>query len=100
MNFGEMKRKCESKGLGFTRFSREAVEGLLERARRALARPLANLVPPPPFVEKRAVERFYAAFGAAYFPFCVQVNTSCLEMYLLSFHHKEIRRTNYEAYNK
>lgn len=47
MNFGEMKRKCESKGLGFTRFSREAVEGLLERARRALARPLADLVPPP-----------------------------------------------------
>ena len=50
MNFGEMKRKCESKGLGFTRFSREAVEGLLERARRALARPLADLVPPPPYV--------------------------------------------------
>ena len=48
MNFGEMMRKCESKGLGFTRFSREAVEGLLERARRALTRPLASLVPPPP----------------------------------------------------
>ena len=48
MNFGEMKRKCESKGLGFARFPREAVEGLLERARRVLARPLANLVPPPP----------------------------------------------------
>ena len=50
MNFGEMKRKCESKGLGFARFSREAVEGLLERTRRALARPLASLVPPPPYV--------------------------------------------------
>ncbi len=49
-------------GLGLTRLSREAVEGLLKRARRVLARPLANLVPPPPLVEKRAVERVYTAF--------------------------------------
>ena len=61
MNFGEMKRKCESKGLGFTRFSREAVEGLLERARRALARPLASLVPPPPLCDNNAVTGFNAA---------------------------------------
>ncbi len=49
-------------GLGFARLSREAVEGLLERARRVLARPLANLVPPPPLAEKRAVERVYTVF--------------------------------------
>ena len=53
MNFCWMMRKCESKGLGFARFPREAVEGLLERARRALARPLANLVPPPPSLLQR-----------------------------------------------
>ncbi len=47
MNFGEMKGKCEKTGLGFARLSREAVEGLLERARRVLVRPLASLVPPP-----------------------------------------------------
>ena len=35
-------------GLGFMRFPREAVEGLLERARRVLACPLAILAPPPP----------------------------------------------------
>ena len=38
-------------GLGFMRFPREAVEGLLERARRVLARQLANLVPPPPLLK-------------------------------------------------
>ena len=94
-----MKTKLTRKVLELAQVLREVLAQSQSASRGALVRPFVNLAPPPP-QQNGAVAGFYAAFGAAYFPFCVQVNTSCLEMYLLSFHHKEIRRTNYEAYAK